>query len=320
VGGNIGVREGLDGVERVRGTQSLVHTFGYCWSRPSLLGLELLWRWGFGIPATLLCWYEGTQVFETVRSPLEGTGILNFSLQDPIRAAVIADNAFGVVWPVLLQVLVWLVPLLAVTGSIAAGVGRNLVLRRYDRTLASRPLTLVILKLVRVVMLGVTLVAWFESIRWAAKYSLSGLDAEGEPNLVLYAALVIGLSLGTFSVWSLLSWYFEAAPLIAVAEDVGVGASLKRSLRLGSLTSKLMEVNMVMGIVKLALIVLAMVFSATPLPFASAMTGMPLYLWWAGVSIAYLAASDFFHVARVVSFLQFWRLWHPTTAEHVLSS
>jgi hypothetical protein len=293
VGGNIGVREGLDGVERVRGTQSLVHTFGYCWSRPSLLGLELLWRWGFGIPATLLCWYEGTQVFETVRSPLEGTGILNFSLQDPIRAAVIADNAFGVVWPVLLQVLVWLVPLLAVTGSIAAGVGRNLVLRRYDRTLASRPLTLVILKLVRVVMLGVTLVAWFESIRWAAKYSLSGLDAEGEPNLVLYAAL---------------------------AEDVGVGASLKRSLRLGSLTSKLMEVNMVMGIVKLALIVLAMVFSATPLPFASAMTGMPLYLWWAGVSIAYLVASDFFHVARVVSFLQFWRLWHPTTAEHVLSS
>ncbi len=106
---------------------------------------------------------------------------------------------------------------------------------------------------------------------------------------------------------------------MAVAEDLGVAASLERSLRLGSLRSQLVEVNMVMGIVKLALIVLALVFSATPLPFESAMSGTALYAWWALVTAAYLAASDFFQVARLVSFLQFWRLWHPARAEHILS-
>jgi hypothetical protein len=65
----------------------------------------------------------------------------------------------------------------------------------------------------------------------------------------------------------------------------------------------------VLGIVKLALLVLAMVFSATPLPFESVMQGAPLYLWWGLVTLLYLIASDFFQVARLMAFVQFWRLW-----------
>ena len=56
-------------------------------------------------------------------------------------------------------------------------------------------------------------------------------------------------------------------------EGKGVLASLARSLHLGELTSKLVEVNFVMGIVRLALIVLATVFSAIPLPFTADMSG-----------------------------------------------
>ena len=69
--------------------------------------------------------------------------------------------------------------------------------------------------------------------------------------------------------------------------------------------------NLVLGIVKIALIVLAMVFSAIPLPFASVMTGTPLYLWWVLVSILYLVASDFFQVAQLAAFVEFWRLYRP---------
>ena len=72
-----------------------------------------------------------------------------------------------------------------------------------------------------------------------------------------------------------------------------------------------------MGIIKLALIVLAMVFSATPLPFESVMQGSPLYIWWAGVSVLYLVASDFFQVARLVAFVQFWRLWRGSTGKSI---
>ena len=46
-------------------------------------------------------------------------------------------------------------------------------------------------------------------------------------------------------------------------------SSLGQSLRLGkAFTSKLVEINLVMGIVNLALMVVAMVLSAAPLPFS----------------------------------------------------
>jgi hypothetical protein len=73
------------------------------------------------------------------------------------------------------------------------------------------------------------------------------------------------------------------------------------------LSGKLVEVNLVMGIVRLALIVLAMVFSAVPLPLLPDMTGTPLYLWWALITVLYLVAGDFFQVARLAVFVQFWR-------------
>ena len=69
--------------------------------------------------------------------------------------------------------------------------------------------------------------------------------------------------------------------------------------------------NLVLGIVRLALIVLAMVFSAIPLPFEADMTGTALYAWWAVVTLLYLVASDFFQVARLAAFVQFWRFYHP---------
>ena len=291
--------------DTLRGTQSLVHTLGDCWSRRSLIALEIGWRWLFGAPALLLLYSEGTRILAATASQLEATGIEQFPLQDPMRGAVMVADAFAILKPPVLQTALWLLPLLAVGWSIASGIGRNLVLRRYDPALPKKPLQLVVLQLLRIAALGGTFVGWFVAIHWAANYSLSG----GEPNFVLYCALVICLSLGIFTLWALLSWIFSIAPLLVLLENRGIASSLYRSVRLGPLKGKLVEVNLVMGIIKLALIVLAMVFSATPLPFESVMQGSPLYIWWAGVSVLYLVASDFFQVARLVAFVQFWRLW-----------
>ena len=83
-------------------------------------------------------------------------------------------------------------------------------------------------------------------------------------------------------------------------------SSLVRSLRLGRLTAKLVEVNFVLGIVKMALVVLAAVFCATPVPFDSTASGTLLYVYWGFITVLYLAASDFFQVARLAAFIQFW--------------
>lgn len=292
----------------VRGTQSLVHTIADCWSRRSVIALEIAWRWLFGVPALLLLYYESTRIFTATSSRLQATGIEQFSLQDPMHAAVIVSDVFAVLWPPVLHTALWLVPLLSIGWAVASGLGRNAVLRRYDSALPKKPLQLIALQLLRVIALGGSFVCWFLAIHWAAGYALSG----SEPNMVLYCALVICLSLGIFTVWALLSWVFSIAPLLALLEDHGVASSLVRSLRLGPLTGKLVEINLVMGIIKLALIVLAMVFSATPLPFASVMQGPPLYIWWTLVTLLYLAASDFFQVARLVAFTHFWRLSQDT--------
>ncbi len=293
---------GLSG--RLRGTQSLVQIFGYCWSHPSLLWLELLWRWLYGAPALLLIYYEATRLLAGL--PLAATGASDFSLQDTDRATVIIANVWEVLTPPLFHLLWWLAPMLAAGWALASGLGRSYVLRRYSPDLPFRPWALVSLQLLRVIALGGSFVGWFAAIQWSAGATLY----DEAPNLVLYFALVICISLGIFTFWALASWVFSVAPLLALLENKSAAASLFRSLRLGSLKGKLVEINLVLGIVKLALIVLAMVFSATPLPFSSVMVGPPLYVWWAAVTLLYMAASDFFQVARLVAFIRFWRVYH----------
>ena len=93
-------------------------------------------------------------------------------------------------------------------------------------------------------------------------------------------------------------------------ERRSVLSSLGQSLRLGkAFTSKLAEINLVMGIVKLALIVLAMVFSAAPLPFSDELGGSALQFVWAASTVFYLVANDYFQVVRLKGFLEFWRIY-----------
>lgn len=286
----------------MRGTQSLVHICAHCWERPSLLGWELLWRWGFGIPAAAILYYQGARIVAGVPVSLS-----DFSLQDPSQAEQQLAAAAAVVTPLIQHVALWLGPLLAVGWAIVSGLGRSAVLTRLDAALRPAPLTLILLQLLRVAALAGACLGWYRAILWAADATLNG----GAPGLVAYCAWVICLSLGGFTLWALMSWVFSIAPLLAMLEGTGVFRSLVRSLRLGALTGKLVEVNLVLGIVRLALVVLAMVFSAIPLPFEADMTGTALSLWWLAVTLLYLAASDFFQVARLAAFVQFWRLYHP---------
>ena len=286
----------------MRGTQSLLQICAACWKRPSLLGWELLWRWAFGIPAAALLYYEGNRMVAGVASGLSG-----LTASDPVQAGQQLALAAAVVKPEVERVALWLGPLLAVVWAIASGLGRSAVLKRLDPTLRLAPFTLILLQLLRMAALIAACVGWYRAIRWAADANLNSVP----PNLVAWSAWLICLSLGIFVLWALLSWIFSIAPLLAMLEGTGVVASLAHSLRLGELTSKLVEVNLVLGIVRLALIVLATVFSAIPLPFTADMTGTALYLWWAMVTLLYLVASDFFQVARLAAFVQFWRIYHP---------
>ncbi len=290
----------------IRGTQSFLSTIARCWRQPSLLGMELLWRWGLGIPALALIGWETYRILSSVS--LAHTGIYQFSLIDTVGAAQALSATIDILLPPVRAVAVWLIPLLAIAWALASGFGRTQLLRRYDRTLRSAPWLLVGMQLLRIVTLVASFAAWLLCLHWAAMSSLG----QGAPDLVGYFIKAIFLSFAIFSFWALVSWVFSIAPLLALLEGTGMLASLRASLRFGKgslrgLRPKLVEINLVLGIVKMALIVLAMVFCATPVPFKDQINGPSLYAWWALVSVLYLVASDFFQVARLIGFIEFWR-------------
>ena len=164
------------------------------------------------------------------------------------------------------------------------------------------------LQAIRAVALGCSFVVWFLCLQWAAEATVTGpLSRGGDANLVGYFALAIIATLGLFTLWAVVSWALSIGPLLAMLQNLGAWASLRAAFRLGPLKGKLVEVNLVMGIVKIALVVLAIVFSATPLPFESVTTPEFLHVWWAGVAVLYFVASDFFHVARLLAYLNLWR-------------
>src|SRR5271170_1796676 len=112
-------------VRTARGTQSFVHVLGDCWSRPSLLALEILWRWLFGIPLLAVLAGHGVRIYAAVANQLAAASIDQFSIADPAQATVIAADVYAVIAPPLLRTALWLVPAAMLVWAVMSGVGRN---------------------------------------------------------------------------------------------------------------------------------------------------------------------------------------------------
>ena len=274
------------------------------WKQPSLTGLEVLWRWVFGIPACLVCWNELLWVVR--QAHVNVAALQSMTVFDPAGAAVTISEAVSAVLPPLLHVLKWLAPVLLVGWTLALSFGRMLVLRRLTGRLRARPVALLILNALRAVAFGASFGAWFWCIRKSGELAAT---TGREPDLVLYCALVIVSTLGLFLIWSVVSWIFSMAPLLSAIAGYGVGGSLHAALRLGPVRPKLIEINLVIGIVKIALLVLALALSACPLPFKSVATPEFMMEWYAFVGVLYLLASDYFHVVRIASYLEMWKTY-----------
>jgi hypothetical protein len=302
-----------------RGTQSFVGMLSWVWGRPWLTGLEVAWRWSIGAPALALVLVKLLGVVKAVTGGTLDPARLGLDaglLHDPIGALSAdpmgAAGKCGVAWSLLTpgvdKVGVWLVPLVLVGWVVQSSVGRTMVLRYVDKTLRVRMGTLMALQALRVTLLAAVFALWFHLVGWSAGFAIMGpIALKEEPSVVMFCALVIVITLGMFSAWAAVSWVVGIAPLLAMARDLGFVGSLRAALALGPARAKLVEINLVLGIVKIMLIVLAMVFSATPLPFATVETTGFLVWWTLGVGLLYLVASDFFHVARMVGYLVLWR-------------
>ena len=301
----------VHGSAPVRGTQLLVEHMGDIFRRPSLVAIEIAWRWLFGIPFLLICWGQIQQILAAY--PLESSGAGSIDTQNPWVAAVQLSNVAAFYEPHLFAVLRWLLPAAAMIWMIVSGVGRNLLFMRMESRVAFRPFSMILLQGAYLALLGLTLWGWLGSMEWVAATHIAGA---GEPDLIGYFIWAISLSLGFFTAFALTSWALTIAPILVLLERRGSALSgLGHAMRLGRpFTSKLAEINLVLGIVKLTLFVVAMVFSAAPLPFSDELGPGAMHFVVAASGLFFLVADDFFQVVRLKAFVEFRRIFRGNAA------
>jgi hypothetical protein len=293
----------------VRGTQSLVGQMGWVYARPLLTAIEVGWRWLVGVPVLAVCWMEARRILTAL--PLESAGLTGIDPQNPWVAAVQLDHAWQLYMPEMAAVLGWLVPVAAAAWVVISGLGRSVVLWRLaevsGRPVRMKPMAMMLLQAAWLAVFGAMVGAWVWAMEWVgATHIAAGNLAGGEPDLIGYAMWTIFLSLGFYTAWALVSWPVGIAPVLMVMEECSPLQALGRSVRMGkAFTSKVIEINLVMGIVTLALIVLAMVFSAAPLPFSDQLGPDALHGIGAVSGLFYVLASDYFQVVRLKSFVEF---------------
>ena len=278
---------------------------GWVFQRPSLTVLEVAWRWTFGLPFATVALFEAIKILIAV--PPVSAGLATLDPQNPWLAAVQLSNAWELYQPHVAAVLLWLLPLAALAWVIVSGLGRSLVLRRMQPSLRFRPVAMIVLQAAWLAFFALTCWGWLRSMQWVAA---THIVPNAEPELIGFSVWAIFLSLGFFTAWALLSWAFSVAPLVMLLENRSALSALGQALRLGRpMTAKLVEINMVMGIVNLALLVLAMVLSAAPLPFSDQLGTDSLHAVWATATIFYLVASDYFQVVRLKGFQEFCKIF-----------
>ena len=302
----------------VRGTQLLVVHMGAVIKRPGLTLIEITWRWLVGIPILLVLWQQALKIL--AEYPLESSGAGSIDFTNPWLAAQQVAGAWSYYIPHVSIVMRWLLPVWAVAWIVVSALGRNLLLMRIEPRLRFRPVTMIALHTAWMAMFLLVVYGWFRSMEWVAATHMSGtnIGAGGEPDLIGLFIWTIFLSLGFFALWALVNWTVSVAPLIALLEGGSALSALRESLRLGKpFTGKLAEINLVMGIVKIGLAVLAMVFSAAPLPFSDELGPDAMHAVLLASLVFFLVATDYFQVVRIKAFVEFWKIFR--TSESAIS-
>jgi hypothetical protein len=298
---------------------------GEVWRRPTLAAMEIAWRWLAGllalfIAAPVVLGSLGMDIhFAGSAAPIAPP---NFASMQGITVfkPVIAMQTitatlvpfFNAAWP-LLQ---WMIPAIFLLWNFLAAFGRTLVLRRLGKQLHARRFALFLLGTLRALLLSLAWWLWFRLLAYATHTNITAPVARGdEAHLVLFSAMLISGTLVLYVAWGIVSWPLYLAPLLAMRENLGSLAALRAALGCSrALRGKLIEINLVMNIVRITLIVLAMVMSASPLAFQSVATQQFFAVWWSLAVLLYFAASDYFHVVRSAAYLSLHRVYNPPPA------
>jgi hypothetical protein len=191
---------------------------------PSIVAVELAWRWAFSLSALALCAFAVYRLQHAVVIFPEEQQML--ASRAPLQIAEALLEIWHRMHPLLIRLGVVVVPAIVILWLIAATLGRGFVTSRIFEPVPAGPRwsSLFVLHVLRVLSFFLLIGAYFASSRATAFVS----NPES-PNYA--AALLVFLALfgAAIFIWSLMNWFLSLASIFAARGRTSLLDSIRRS-------------------------------------------------------------------------------------------
>jgi hypothetical protein len=270
----------------------LTYGFGAIRRDPTLLLVEILWRWCVGAFALLL--FVGFLVMQPGAVAAGDTSA--WSSHDPLLISQALLHMLTGLGGKPLAIALLLAA--AVMWTLSGAAGRTFTLNRLERS-GIRFRSILALQSLRAVSLWLAVIALTKTI--ALDTRLAGRGAK--PDIFLYSALTAWSVILIGVLWAAVNWNLSLAAVCCAKNAGGFGRSFRQALALDrSHTGDLLGVSLVFAVWRL--IVLAVVFVLWFLPSAKMATAPRAYFaWFVTTMLTYFAVSDYLYIARMAGYL-----------------
>jgi hypothetical protein len=270
---------------------------------PTVLLVEVLWRWCFGLAAGLLLFFGWLMAIGSVN--LSAADRNAWQSHDLYLIALTGLHLLVDIGAKLGRIALAVLPAVSALWIVMSAAGRTITMKR----LAGRQRE-ISLRAMLILHFWRALVAWGVVAVAAASVMIAALIANRgpTPDYVMYYALALPMIAIALIFWSVVNWYLTAAAAWVGRSYEGVSAGASRAIRLAmgfasARRGDMAGLNIMFTLLRL--MALAVAFVLCTLPGGLAASAPRIYvLWVIAVSLAYFVFADFVHVSRLASYLQ----------------
>jgi hypothetical protein len=262
---------------------------------PTLLLIEIGWRWTFGAIAILGCSLSAFLFLDSVT--VDPRRLQALAALNPLQLAQNIAEGIASLGSVLLRIAFAVGLVLAAIWVLFSALGRYATLARPALTPGASLQVCLLVSVLRAMLTLASIVAWFIAGLFATAIG-SVTARSGSPNFGLMSAVLLLAFLVIVSVWSMLNWILSLAPL---ASELSWSQSLRSTLKLiRSRRDELLEISIVNGILRAGLLVIAVLLSVAA---SSVITNTRVLIAdLLAIALLYFLITDFLYVARLVAF------------------
>jgi hypothetical protein len=264
---------------------------------PVIVLTEVLWRWSFGVIASLILFFSGLVLLGAV--PDSSSTMKAFRSHDPALMAFMTLHVVRALGNKAIVAAIALPASIALLWSVLAALGRSVTLKRLRPGVA--PLSfraLLALHCLRALIAWMALLAIVGAIGTAVWIAISS----SKPDLFLFYIIVTPTVLLIGGLWLAVNWSLSLAGVFGTERKSFWDARRQAKLVIRAQRSDFAGTSFVFLLLRLVALLIA--FAAIGIPSGMINNSPQDYAaLFAAVLLAYFAVGDFLYVARMASYL-----------------